>query len=199
MKEFQRRMKITESGEMDAATMAELDRVYVGREIDRLLAQAPRSGAHPVPDAPLTEYALGEPHQRPSTRACARCRPRSARRARQALTPTPTVDPVTGLPPVFKPRLRSGEVYATRIRRQLEQVLEPAVGMGFGTARQASPAGRAARLGGHRARRGPGEGGGRPCLRDLGPAPVLQAGHQPLRPLGRPGDKDRGHVAAREA
>ena len=188
VKEFQRRMKITETGEVDAATMAELDRVYVGREIDRQLAQAPGYAITPVPEAPLTEYAFGTA---PAALNRGMRRLSAAERAavEQALSPTPTVDPVTGLPPRLKPRLRVGRGLRDPDPAPAREGTELAVGMGFGTARQASAAGRAARLGGHRARRGPGEGGGRPCVRDLGPAPVLQAGHQPLRPLGRPGDR----------
>jgi peptidoglycan hydrolase-like protein with peptidoglycan-binding domain len=122
VKEFQRRMKITQSGEVDAATMAELDRIFVGRNIDRMLAQAPGIGAGAAPAAPLTEYARGSAPA--ALKAGTRTLTAAERTAVEtALTPTPTVDPSTGLPPVFKPKLKSGEVYETRIKKRLEEVL----------------------------------------------------------------------------
>jgi hypothetical protein len=123
VKDLQHRMKITESGEVDAATMAELDRIFVGRAIDRMLAQAPGSATPAAPQAPQTEYARG------SAPAALKAGTRTLTAAERtavgaALTPTPTVDPSTGLPPVFKPKLKSGEVYETRIKKRLEEVLD---------------------------------------------------------------------------
>ena len=123
VKDFQHRMKIGETGEVDAATMSELDRIFTGREIDRLLAQAPGRAATPAPPAPLTEYARGSaPAALTAGTRTLSAPERTAVEA--ALTPTPTVDPVTGLPPVFKPKLKSGEEYEKRIRKRLEEVLD---------------------------------------------------------------------------
>jgi peptidoglycan hydrolase-like protein with peptidoglycan-binding domain len=115
VKAFQSARGVPDSGRLDAATMDALDRAFLTHSPDRGLAQAPGATA---PPAPHTEYAPG------TAPAALTAGTRTITAAEDAaveaaLNPTPTVDPVTGLPPVFRPTLSGGRVYETRIEARL--------------------------------------------------------------------------------
>ena len=122
VKAFQTAHGVPDSGRLDAATMDALDRAFVSHAPDRALAQAPGAAAPAAPPAPNTEYAPGTAPAA-LTAGTRTITAGEDAAVETALNPTPTVNPVTGLPPVFQPTLPTGEVYETRIEARLNAEL----------------------------------------------------------------------------
>jgi len=122
VKAFQSARGVPDSGRLDEATMAALDVAFVSHAPDRALAQAPGAATPPAPQAPNAEYATGTAPAALSagTRTITASEDAAVE---AALNPTPTVNPVTGLPPVFAPTLPGGRVYETRIEARLNTEL----------------------------------------------------------------------------
>jgi peptidoglycan hydrolase-like protein with peptidoglycan-binding domain len=136
VKVFQVDQGLPDSGRLDAATMGALDTAFAGHAPHRGRAQVP--GAGPAPE---TERARGTapPELMEGTRTLT---PGEKADVEEALNPTPTVDPVTGLPPTFKPVLPTGEVYESRLKLELQRLLiEEFNAMAAGKAAQRSAPG----------------------------------------------------------
>jgi peptidoglycan hydrolase-like protein with peptidoglycan-binding domain len=118
VKAFQTARGVPDSGHLDAATMDALDRGFASHAPDRGLAQAPGSATPSAPPASNTEYAPGAAPAA-LTAGTRTITAGEDAAVEAALNPTPTVNPVTGLPPVFQPTLSGGRVYEARIESRL--------------------------------------------------------------------------------